>query len=171
MGRRGPPPKPTMLKLVAGNPGGRPLNMHEPIPPAGEPTPPDWIDDRARAVWAQVVPRLSSIGLARTIDWPMLARYCQLLVMWADATAFIAKNGPTYPQRAPGKDGKPGRVIGSKLWPEQTMIPRLNRELLALEGQFGIGPAARSRIQVHTEKTSKGDVSELKQRFFAPKQA
>lgn len=36
MAARGRKPKPTALKVLEGNPGKRPLNDHEPIPPKGE---------------------------------------------------------------------------------------------------------------------------------------
>lgn len=35
MATRGRKPKPTALKLLEGNPGKRPINANEPIPPKG----------------------------------------------------------------------------------------------------------------------------------------
>jgi P27 family predicted phage terminase small subunit len=167
MGRRGPPPKPTVLKLVSGNPGGRPLNTREPIPPPGDAEPPPHLDERARLVWQQVVPRLSKIGLARSVDGEALARYCQLIVMWRDCTVFVEKNGRAYPVRAESGDPKkPGRIIRFEAFTETTLIMRLARELLAIEREFGLTPSARSRIQVAAETTSKGDINELKAKFF-----
>ncbi len=168
MGRRGPPPKPTVLKLVAGNPGGRPLNIREPVPPPGDAEPPPHLDERARSVWAQVVPRLVKIGLARSIDGEALARYCQLVTMWRDCTAFIEKNGRSYPVRAESGDPKkPGRIVRFDAFVETSMAMRLARELLAIEREFGLTPAARSRIQVAAETASKGDINDLKAKFFA----
>lgn len=174
MGRRGPPPKPTILKLVAGNPGGRALNASEPIPPPmplafepGGPAPPPWLEGEAIQVWRHLVPRLSAIGLARSLDEYALGRYCQLLVMWVEVSAFLKKNGPTYPVRADPVNGRPGRVIGVRPWPQQSMVPRLNRELMAIEREFGMTPAARSRITTGAEKTAKGDVGELRKKFLA----
>ena len=43
----GPPPKPTKLKLLAGNPGKRPLNENEPEPEAVAPSVPAHLDDEA----------------------------------------------------------------------------------------------------------------------------
>lgn len=175
MGRRGPPPKPTILKLVSGNPGGRPLNTREPVPPpiamGGAPAEiasPAWLPPRAVEVWKQLVPRLASIGLARTLDEYMLARYCELLVMWMDDTAFLAKNGSKYPIRAEAKRGKPGRILGFKPWPEKSLILRINRELMAIEREFGMSPSARSRITTSAEKSTKGDVGDLRRKFLTP---
>jgi len=167
MGRRGPAPKPTALKLVGGNPGGRPLNTREPIPPPGEPDLPVFTDERARLVWQQLVPRLARIGLARSIDGHALERYCVLLVRWRDAAAFVDKNQPTYPVRAEGKDGRPGRIILVREFPQAAAERKLNQQLLALEREFGLTPAARSRINVETERGVKGDVNEIKRRFIS----
>ena len=41
MGRRGPPPEPTPLKLWKGNPGKRPVNTREPVPRRDSPQCPD----------------------------------------------------------------------------------------------------------------------------------
>lgn len=166
MGRRGPPPKPTLLKLIAGNPGGRKLNANEPIPPAGEPEMPPHLDERAQAVWQQIVPKLARIGLARVIDGEALGRYCSLVVMWRDCDAFIAKNGRSFAVRADPKEGKPGRILRFEAFPETMLMLRCARELIAIEDRFGLNPAARSRIQVEAEKTAKGDLGELKRRFL-----
>lgn len=167
MGRRGPPPKPTALKLVAGNPGGRELPAGEPIPPAGEPDPPEFLDERARDVWKQVVPRLARIGLARSIDGIPLGRYCVMIVSWTDAVNFVRKNGTTYAVRAPDEGKKPGRILAVREFPQVGEARKLNQALITIEREFGLTPAARTRINVQLEAKSKGDVNELKQAFFA----
>jgi len=62
MGRRGPPPKSARLKLLAGNPGKRPISEPEPSDcgPLGDP-PPGVLDSDEVACWhelAQVAPWL-----------------------------------------------------------------------------------------------------------------
>lgn len=173
MGKRGPPPKPTILKLVSGNPGGRPLNTREPVPPplsmtstATEIAAPAGLPADAIAIWKQLVPKLASIGLARTLDEYMLGRYCELLAMWGSANAFLAQSGRKYPIRAESKNGRAGRVLGFKPWPEVGMVFRLNRELMAIEREFGMSPAARSRIMISAEKGAKGDVGDLRRKFL-----
>ena len=47
---RGPPPKPTYLRILEGNPSKRPLNRNEPQPPPVETLdPPDYLGGHARA--------------------------------------------------------------------------------------------------------------------------
>lgn len=170
MGRRGPAPKPTVLKLVAGNPGGRPLNTREPVPPAGEPDAPVFSDPRALEAWKQLVPRLVRIGLARSVDGFALERYCIMVVWWRDAVAFVDKNQSTYPVRAEGKNGKPGRLLDFREFPQAAAARKLAQQLVLLEREFGLTPASRSRLQVAAESASKGDINELKAKFFAPRQ-
>ena len=49
MGKRGPRPRPTALKLARGNPGKRRLNTDEPKPRTGVGDCPDWLDKEGRA--------------------------------------------------------------------------------------------------------------------------
>ncbi len=44
----GPPRKPTVLKLLQGNPGKKPLPKGEPMLPPACPDPPDTLSDQAR---------------------------------------------------------------------------------------------------------------------------
>lgn len=171
MGRRGPAPKPTALRLIDGGAGKRPLNLKEPIPPPGEPEPPEWLDDRARKVWDQLVPRLCRIGLARSIDGNALGRYCVTFVMWLDAVTFVRKHGSMYPVRAEpkkGKDGRevPGRILYYREFPAAGEVRKLNQQLITLEREFGLTPAARTRIHLENEKDAASNVHELKHRMF-----
>ena len=54
MGRRGPPPKPTRIRLLQGNPSKRPINKREPKPPDGSPRCPAWLSPEAKRTWAPV---------------------------------------------------------------------------------------------------------------------
>ena len=65
---RGRKPKPTVLKLLDGNPGKRPLNDREPTAPQGIPEPPNWLDDEARAEWFRTVKVLADMGVMSLAD-------------------------------------------------------------------------------------------------------
>jgi phage terminase small subunit len=73
---KGRKPTPTMLKVLSGNPGKRPLNEREPAAPQGVPEPPEWLDDEAKAEWARVTVDLAAMGLLSQADRPALAAYC-----------------------------------------------------------------------------------------------
>ena len=69
----GPPPKPTHLKLIDGNPGKRPLNENEPKPApaaASASHPPYWLSARAKNFWRKYGPILKRIGLLTEADIP-----------------------------------------------------------------------------------------------------
>lgn len=161
MGQRGPAPKPTALKLRAGNPGHRPLNLKEPVPAAGTPDRPDWVQGVAAAIWDQVVPRLATAGLARSIDGQALGRYCCLFEEWLRAKDQI-KLSTTYPLK-----DENDRVIAVRELPQAGAMRKLSALLLQIEREFGLTPASRTRIHVENDKTVAKDTDELRRRFFA----
>lgn len=83
---RGPPPKPTKLKQLAGNPGRRPLNAHEPQP-SGTAQRPDWLPLGARLVWDQYAPLLTRVGLLTAADADTFGRWCSLASEFRSAPA------------------------------------------------------------------------------------
>src|SRR5690349_12618000 len=88
---RGPAPKPTALKLAAGNPGKRPLNTEEPKPEASAGEPPAWMSGDAREIWFRLAGPMTKCGLVTRVDELALARYCTLLAMWIKATEKVQK--------------------------------------------------------------------------------
>ena len=94
MGRRGPPPKPTKLKLLAGNPGKRPLNRREPQPRKTTPRCPAWLGKEARAVWKRMVPELRRMGVLTVIDGEALAAFCQTYARWRRPSAASRPEAP-----------------------------------------------------------------------------
>src|ERR1051325_3456696 len=87
MGKRGPAPTPTALKLLRGNPGRRPLNVDEPQPPpveAGSPLAkcPKWLTGDARTLWNRVAPGAIRSGLLTEVDLPAFEALCQSYARW-----------------------------------------------------------------------------------------
>ncbi|MGB7479863.1 MAG: P27 family phage terminase small subunit [Burkholderiaceae bacterium] len=68
--------KPTALKLLAGNPGKRPLNVNEPMPRRAVPVCPDWMPAEGRKEWARTVPELDRLGLLTCVDTVVLEAFC-----------------------------------------------------------------------------------------------
>ena len=143
MGRRGPPPKPTVLKLLAGNPGKRPISDREPKPPAGIPRHPDWLSDEARRVWRRLAPQLKAMKVLTLADRDALAAYCHTYARWREAETFLSKHGLTYPIR----DEK-GNVRCLQQFPQVAIARNLLLVLRAYQQEFGLTPASRSRVQV-----------------------
>lgn len=156
MGRRGPPPKPTRLKEIAGNPGKRPLPKGEPRPEpvpgpaAGEP--PDWLSGEARQIWFQIAAPMVRCGLATSVDQIALARYCTILARWLRAKALLEEKGDFFNVTAAD-----GRLLGTREAPWSQTFRRLGAQLLQLEREFGLTPAARTRIHVERDRRDGAD--------------
>jgi P27 family predicted phage terminase small subunit len=161
MGRRGPPKKPTALVKLAGNPGHRPLPKNEPDPPPASLTPPAWVQGEAKKIWDEAIVPLVASKLARSVDVLVLARYCVLFAEWLRARDAIQVSA-VYPI----KDAD-GNVVRIAERPESSNLRKLNRELLIIEREFGQTPAARTRIQVANDQTSKTDPIAVRDRLSA----
>ena len=143
MGRRGPPPKPTRLKMLQGNPGKRPINKREPKPRSDTPRCPNWITPGAKTVWRRMVPELKRMGLLTFVDGDALVAYCQTFARWKAAEEFLAKHGEVYPLR-----DDQGKVKYMQAFPQVSIARSLLQLLKTYQQEFGLTPSARSRIQV-----------------------
>lgn len=166
MGRRGPPPKPTKLKIAAGNPGKRPLNKHEPQPVGRAPRMPSWLSKRAKTEWRRIVPELTTLGLLSRIDLAALAAYCQSYAELEEATRTLDKEGRVC--ALPILD-KQGVKIGEKLKShpavqQQRDAARLVKQFIS---EFGLTPASRTRVHGGTgEEQESTNRSKLAAKFF-----
>ena len=136
---RGRKPKPTLLKVLDGNPGKRPLNEREPAPRAGIPDAPEWLDEEAKAEWGRVVPELQAMGLLSAVDRPALAAYCTAWSRWVKAEEMVRKFGPIV--KSPDK-GFPMKS------PYLTIADQALESMRKLMVEFGLTPSSRSRIKV-----------------------
>lgn len=155
MGRRGPAPKPTKLRILGGNAGKRPLPKNEPRPEAvpesaAADLAPSYLEGEARAEWVRVAPRLAKLGLLTELDETMLALYCQAVANWREAEARVRL--VTAPHRAGcplGQDPEShGHGFENALM--QGWVKRAKEERAAarqLAAEFGFSPASRSRVK------------------------
>jgi phage terminase small subunit len=73
---RGRKPKPTALKILAGDQPCR-INTREPIiPGAGAPDPPAWLGNFGVDIWKRLAPVLASAGLLSLGDVPAFEQLC-----------------------------------------------------------------------------------------------
>lgn len=80
MGKRGPLPKPTALKILEGNPGKRKIkDTGEPMPNVLDviPDPPEWLMPDAVDEWNKLAPSLMALGLLTEVDLSAFATLCQ----------------------------------------------------------------------------------------------
>ena len=93
MARTGRPRKPTVLKILEGNPGRRPLNESEPeYEPKVEK--PDDLTPTASAWWDRVVPSLVRLRLAQNVDQPALVLLANDYAGWDRASRLYMSQPP-----------------------------------------------------------------------------
>lgn len=137
MGKRGRKPKPTVLKILAGNPGRRPLNDQEPKPSSSPVRCPAWLDDEAKKKWRALVPELKRLGLLTLVDGDALAAYCQAWAEFRAATEQISKEGRTATLEN-------GRVLSHPAVAQQRSAMQVIRQFSQL---FGLDPSSRSALK------------------------
>lgn len=136
MGRRGPKPTPTHLKLLRGD-EERHINRDEPTPTEGAPLPPSSLSDEAKRIWAYYAPDLEDKGCLTTWDVDTFAVFCNAVAVYRDCAR---KMGDQYTDR-----GAAGGVIKSPYW----QIMRDCSETIAkFSSRFGFTPGDRADLVI-----------------------
>lgn len=136
-------PKPTALKLAHGNPSHRPISKREPKPAKGKPKCPAYLSAAAKLTWTKLCSDLDSMGLLHVTDSQAIARYCDIMEQWHMARLAIREVGGFAMDILDNE----GRVKYRQQLPEVGIYQRLATHLLRLEQEFGLTPAARTRIE------------------------
>ena len=151
MGRRGPAPQPTNIRILHGNPGKRAFNKQEPQPRRERPSCPRWLKGEARKEWKRVVPELDRLGLLTIVDRAGLATYCQAWSRYVEAEALLDKYGSILK----AKDSEYFQVS-----PYATIS---KQNALLVKGfcqEFGLTPSSRTRISAPTKPAESDPVEE-----------
>ncbi len=144
MGKRGPKPKPTALKVANGNPGKRKLNAAEPKPQlVGCPEPPEWLDAVARECWVRHVDELERLGLLTQLDVDLLAAYC---VAYSDYRAARERIQDESIGRVQVFRDDKGVVKATQVSAEWTIAKQALEQMKRLGAEFGMGPASRTGL-------------------------
>ena len=148
MAARGRKPTPTALKMLEGNPGKRPLNVNEPIPPKGDIKCPSWLLPEAKKEWKRLASSLEAMGVLTMADLTAFAGYCQAYARWKEAEEFITQHGSIF--KTPS---------GYVQQVPQVSIAQQNLKIMqSFCSDFGLTPATRARIIAGGSGTE--DVSE-----------
>jgi P27 family predicted phage terminase small subunit len=139
MGRRGPAPQPTALRILHNNPGKRPFNKREPQPERGRPPCPRWLTAEARKEWKRVVPELDRLGLLTIVDRAGLATYCQAWARYVEAEAMLTQYGSIL-------KSKNSDYI--QVSPYATISKQNALLVKAFCQEFGLTPSSRTRLAV-----------------------
>jgi P27 family predicted phage terminase small subunit len=160
MGKRGPKPLPMVIKKLHGSQRG---DYKIPAPPIGDdtiPTCPDWLSDRAKKKWFEVIQQLRRISesLLSSVDVQILARYCVIWELWDKARQFIEKYGEVIVLK--NKKGRPKKI---RVMPQANLLLKYGQELQRIENEFGMSPSSRTRVSGESKKP---ESESGKSRFF-----
>lgn len=146
---RGRKPTPTALKLVSGVGRTHPerINDDEPVPDDGVPVCP--VSDKlVREVWDYTATQLKRMRVLTLADRDMLLAYCQAVVMHQRASQLLDAEG--YLIRAE-----------KGLFPHPAVRMQKDAALMikSLGTEFGLTPAARTRIKVADQQSPRETTS------------
>lgn len=138
MGRRGPAPVPTNLRMLRGETRPSRINDAEPRPRDVAPDKPPWLSGAASDEWDRIMPDLLAMGTVKAADAMPLAAYCETVARFRIATELVAKAGLMLRDR----DGmvRKNPAVG------QARDASIEMRMWARE--FGLTPAARQPLRV-----------------------
>lgn len=139
MGKRGPAPMPTKLKVLHGERRKTRLNRSEPEPKAKLPTMPTGMSDAAQAVWKHVVADFGHTGVITAVDGEALRAYCDAVARYQHAAEMLDKSGPLV------RGARHGDLVKNPLH----QVMRDNADLMRqFARELGLTPSARTNLHV-----------------------
>jgi P27 family predicted phage terminase small subunit len=152
MGQRGPQPKPTILKLLQGNPGKRPINLGDGVnPEVAIPDAPRHLNKEARKEWKRISAELYELGLISRIDRAALSLYCQSWGRMVELEEVVGRQ-----MDSKGVDGL--KFYTPKGYEMQTVeVQLLNAEqerVYKYLQMFGLSPSSRSRVKASSPQAA-----------------
>jgi P27 family predicted phage terminase small subunit len=130
-----------VLKVLSGTFRKDRATANEPKPKAGAPSRPPFLAGAAAEAWDRTETVLSSMRVLTTADGDALTVYAEAFKRWRECEDWIALHGLVYPIH----DEK-GRVKCMVQWPQVSIARQMMLVLRAYQQEFGLTPAARSRV-------------------------
>jgi P27 family predicted phage terminase small subunit len=140
MGRRGPKPAPSALRVLRGDRPDR-INRREPQPITTGIEPPEWLAGDALDKWRDLVPRLMALGILGNTDIDALVRYCVTWVEWRRHQDICARGGDIMVMK-----DENGRVRYAQVAVSFTIMTKTDKILQSIAQEFGGTPSSRSTI-------------------------
>lgn len=142
---RGRRPKALRLKVVEGNRGKRKLNEQEPRPARVLSLPHAHLGPEEIVHWGRFSEILSRMGVLTEADGPALERVVCLYQEIVELRALIADVGRTYIST-----NRKGEHM-TRQHPAVPMLADVDRRFRGWLGEFGLTPAARTRVVAEVE--------------------
>lgn len=154
---------PTALKELNNFPGGHKNQRAPAKEPRYEATKerPPWLNAKCFPIYDRVAEVLSRQRVLTVADVDAMGRYADIMTRWLEASEFLHKFGTCHPiyetkvlkQRTYDSNGnmkivdKVERVVvGSAIYPQFKAYRELGLQALAIEREFGLTPASRTKI-------------------------
>lgn len=138
--------KPTQLKILEGNPGGKPLNKREPKARHPMKAAPAWFDKMHRDLWNRTLDEAPT-GLLKTIDEAVLATYVTAYIMHQRATEELCSSELLIESLMGGIKANPLVQVQSKA----ALV------MLRAAAEMGFTPSSRSRVTVDPDDADDED--------------
>jgi P27 family predicted phage terminase small subunit len=148
VGRRGPAPKPTALRVLHGDKASR-INLAEPRPRDVPPERPPWLSAGAAEEWDRIAPDLARMGTAKAIDAAGLAAYCEAVARFRTANDMLAQSQVLIVDR----DQRP------RVNPALRVARDASYEMRMWAREFGLTPSARSPLRIEHSGSVGGALS------------
>ena len=135
---RGAKPKPTHLKIVAGNPGKRLLNKREPKPVGNLKEPPEWMTESQKVIWLKAI-RSAPAGLLKELDESVLSVWVVAADYHREASHRVARFGMMT------KTPRTGEPVQN---PYLAVVNKQAQIMLKAAAEMGFTPSSRSRVAI-----------------------
>jgi P27 family predicted phage terminase small subunit len=135
VGRRGPQPTPTRLRVLKGERPSR-INHREPLPMPGVGEPPASLSALARPVWDEVVARIGATGVLTRADTFALEMFCEHVANHREMVAILRASSWLI------KGARETRAEYVR-HPVHQMLAREVDAIHRLGASLGLNPAAR----------------------------
>ncbi|MAR55844.1 MAG: phage terminase small subunit P27 family [Rickettsiales bacterium] len=163
--------KPTNIKLVTGNPGRRPLKRSEPAPKTGKPSRPAHMSKRAKLAWPKFIKMLGDMDVLTLADAAALEALCETYADLLEARESLSKPLSYFDKDGNEKIICPANERTYLSWsqhgvmarsrPELATISDAHKRLMSALAEFGLTPAARSRVQANTDGNKKDELEDF----------
>lgn len=137
MGKRGPAPKPTSLRILDGGHPER-INRNEPKPGEAPIAPTQELTEYAQEAWDRIAPDLTAKKVLTSWDCQAFTAYCVAAGTFREASEHLRAYGLT------GR-GAAGGEIKSPYW--QIMRDSIDA-MVKLGGRFGLTPSDRAQLSI-----------------------
>ncbi|WP_435969318.1 phage terminase small subunit P27 family [Streptomyces sp. Qhu_M48] len=146
MGKRGPAPKPTALRVLHGDRKDR-INTEEPRPAEGDIAPPAWLRDEAVEVWDTLADQLITTGVLTLWDVEAFANWCDAVARRREAAEHVAVEGAVVEHPVFNKNGDiSGHRMGKNAW--LLALDAADAQVQRYGARFGLTPSDRAQLHI-----------------------